>query len=266
MRQGSKLASLLVLIRGETQISLKITHTPPRSPVEELASQGFVVIGLDHRTTAVSVFPDGEVVYGPSVDTTVPALLDDIRDRAADERFVLDQITEWNTNDALFSGHLDLERVGAFGWSLSGATAAELCRTDVRCKAGVNMDGAFWNTNQITTPFLMLHSDTPDITKPDGSPDDRRSVIWQMSSNACLLTTSGTVHYSYSDLPLLVDKETLHSMSGPALHPLLDGQRVNRITATYLVSFFRKYLLNEDDHLLDGPPSQFPEVIEFYRK
>ena len=41
---------------------------------------------------------------------------------------------------------------------------------------------------------------------------------------------------------------------------------MNRITTTYLVSFFKKYLLDEDDHLLDGPPGQFPEVIEFYRK
>lgn len=235
--------------------------------VEELASHGFVVIGLDHRTTVVSVFPDGEVVYGASVDATVPTYLDDIKERAADERFVLDQIAQWHTNDALFGGHLDLARVGAFGWSHGGATTAEFCRTDPRCKAGVNMDGMFWITNLITTPFLMLLSATPYATLPDGS-DDRRPVIWQMSSNACLLTIDGTVHNSYSDQALLFDKETLQTRSGPTLplHPLIDGERVNRITATCLVSFFKKYLLDEDDHLLDGPSRQFPEAIEFYRK
>jgi hypothetical protein len=34
----------------------------------------------------------------------------------------------------------------------------------------------------------------------------------------------------------------------------------------YALSFFNKYLKNQDDHLLDGPSRSFPRVINFMRK
>jgi hypothetical protein len=34
----------------------------------------------------------------------------------------------------------------------------------------------------------------------------------------------------------------------------------------YVVSFFRKHLRNEDDHLLDAPSADYPEVDGFLRK
>ena len=241
------------------------------SKVEELASHGFIVIGLDHRTTYASLFPDGRVVYATASvsESDMSSLLNDLQQRALDERFVIDHATQWNADDPFFGGHLDLQRVGAFGFSIGGATAAELCRTDSRCKAGIGMDGWFLNTNLLTTPFLMFRADTPDVTKPDGKPDDRRSVIQQMTNDAYLARISGTVHWSHSDMPMIADKATMQSLFGGQTvpdHPVIDGVRVNQIVSTYVVSFFKKYLRGDDDHLLDGPPSHFPEVIEFYRK
>ena len=58
--------------------------------------------------------------------------------------FALDQLDRLNTSDpsGRFRGRLDMQRVGAFGHSLSGATALKFCLNDSRCKAGIDIDGA----------------------------------------------------------------------------------------------------------------------------
>ena len=149
---------------------------------------------------------------------------------------------------------------------MGGATAAEVCRTDPRCKAGINMDDGFFVSNLVqtalSTPFMMLRADTPDSAMLFGTPDDRKLVIEKMTHDGYYVRTSGTVHYSFSDMPLIGDV----SSPEPPTHPLIPGVRINQIASAYVVSFFRKYLKDEDDHLLDGPPGVFPEVIEFFKK
>ena len=74
-------------------------------------------------------------------------------------------------------------------------------------------------------------------------------------------------HVSFKDYPLLFQHSVLDShFGGDERHPLIPGVRINQIASTYVLSFFKKYLKNKDDHLLDGPPVEFPEVIEFLRK
>ncbi|MHC1765037.1 MAG: alpha/beta hydrolase family protein [Verrucomicrobiia bacterium] len=238
--------------------------------VEELASHGFIVVGLDHRDTFASVFPDGTVVRGPTFSPTMALILEGIKERATDQQFVMDELSRMNSGDPVFAGRLDLERMGAFGFSAGGATAAEVCRTDPRCKAGINMDGMFFVSNLVqtalSTPFMMLRADNGEVQLPDGPPDDRRLVIEKMTHDGYFVRTSGTVHYSFSDLPLVADKSSFQSNFGSPIHPLIPGVRINQIATAYVLSFFRKYLKDEDDHLLDSLPAEFPEVIEFFKK
>lgn len=241
--------------------------------VEELASHGFVVAGLDHRATFASVFPDGRIVNGQSeYSSTLQGLFAGIQVRSADEKFVMDELGRMNDGDPLFAKRLDLEHIGAFGFSFGGATAAETCRTDSRCKAGINMDGGFFNTNllqtPLTTPFMMLRSDTLDAGPGEipGWTEDRRLVIEKMARDRYFVQTSGTVHWSYSDMPLIAATSAFASgFGGGERHPLIPNVRINQIASAYVVSFFKKYLKDEDDHLLDGPPAEFPEVIEFFK-
>ncbi len=103
---------------------------------EELASWGYVVVGLDTSDTELSVFPDGTVVIGGANSSTVADLDLGIEGRLLDLQFVLDQLEKLNAGDPRLGGRLDLEKIGAFGWDLGGATAAQLCLRDPRCKAG----------------------------------------------------------------------------------------------------------------------------------
>ncbi len=122
---------------------------------EELASHGYVVVTIDHPGETSEVeFPGGRVrtIDLPVDPKTDPqALRTMLSTRIADTRFVLDELT------ALAAGRnpdaearelpenlglaLDLRRVGMYGHSAGGGTAAEAMYEDRRIDAAVNLEG-----------------------------------------------------------------------------------------------------------------------------
>ena len=143
------------------------------SLAEDLASQGYVVVGFDapYRSSVV-VFPDGRVIERApenNADLVSGYEQEQLAGRlveawSADMGFALDQLERLNTYDpsGRLSGRLDLRRVGVFGHSLGGATALQFCRDDSRCKAGIDVDGAPVGSvvgKGVTRPFLFLLGD-----------------------------------------------------------------------------------------------------------
>jgi hypothetical protein len=119
--------------------------------VEDLASHGYVVFGIEHPFDAYAVWlspgrvarfaaalwdrararPKGAVAYQLA---QVPL-------RAADIRFVVDYVIHLaQTHGTRFNGGLDLRHIGAFGHSLGGVAAASACRWDARIRACLNED------------------------------------------------------------------------------------------------------------------------------
>ena len=139
----------------------------------EIASRGFVIAALWHPYgTEVVAFPDGTVLRSNragGMNGVPPGEQGAKLERlgavwADDQRFVLDQLAAWNTQHSVLRGHLDLQRVGAFGHSLGGAAAAQAAYVDRRIDAAINMDGAMFGT--VTTegsrvPFLLLEAERP---------------------------------------------------------------------------------------------------------
>jgi len=77
-----------------------------------------------------------------------------------DNSFVLDNLS--SDNNYIFKEILDLTRVGVMGMSIGGATAGELCKTDPRIKAGINIDGLQYGKHNhigLEVPFMMIYSD-----------------------------------------------------------------------------------------------------------
>ncbi len=146
------------------------------SLLSEIASRGFVIAALWHPySTEVVAFPDGTVLRSNAAGgmNGIPPGEQQARlERlgavwAADQRFVLDQFAAWNTQHSVLRGHLDLQRVGAFGHSLGGAAAAQAAHVDPRIDAAVNMDGAMFGTvtsEGSRVPFLLLESERPVVS------------------------------------------------------------------------------------------------------
>jgi hypothetical protein len=116
---------------------------------EELASHGFVVVGVNHTyETTVTAFIDGRAVpmnpasiggaLGPqtgSYEEVFSQRAAVCEYKAADLASVAGQLERLNTDPAqLLAGRLDLARVAALGHSFGGNAARQWCRTDQRLR------------------------------------------------------------------------------------------------------------------------------------
>ncbi len=141
------------------------------SLAEDLASRGYVVIGVDHpyQVAAVALDDGAMAVYegDAAAGRGEGGISARIEERVADLGYVLDRLTTGAGVEAL-DGHLDLNRVAVVGHSNGGLAAAELCRRDVRVQACVNLDGQAAGGPLGTTtdagvpdqPFLFVTKET----------------------------------------------------------------------------------------------------------
>lgn len=115
--------------------------------VEELASRGYVVVGIDHAYDAAAVvYPDHTAMLKLENLSGFDAYEKKSRLWVEDAKFVLDQIELLNESDhkGILSDRLDMDKVGMFGHSFGGATAAQMLLADNRVKAALNMDGTLY--------------------------------------------------------------------------------------------------------------------------
>jgi hypothetical protein len=240
---------------------------------ENLASQGYVVVGLNTPYTSnLVVLPDGRVILrsplGSIPDSAGPAEADQIANRimavwTQDVIFAMNQLEREDSDpNSPFFHKLDLEHIGVFGHSFGGATAIAVCQVDVRCKAGADLDGTPFSAeaqSAITRPFLFL---TEDYSR---SCDRYCLAIRQMAGsakngNVYNFSVTGAQHFNFSDLPL---------RQVPAVRPLFEAAgysgsinpvRGVQITNAYLLAFFNQYLKAINSSLLAGPSADYPEV------
>ncbi|MGI5346900.1 alpha/beta hydrolase family protein [Streptomyces sp. CA-250714] len=142
------------------------------SVAEELASHGYVVVTIDHPGDATEVeFPDNslrESVLRGDPRTDPPLFRTVIDTRVADTRFVLDQLENLAAERNELGRTLDLRRIGVYGHSAGGTTAAQAMYEDRRIKAAVNMEGFLDHpggelfpvaAHRVDRPLLLLRSD-----------------------------------------------------------------------------------------------------------
>jgi len=253
--------------------------------VEELASHGYVVVGIDHPySSRVMAFPDGRIArrkfvgnedYSSqaAVEAFAKAADQQVEIRAKDASFVLDTLEHLNGNDpdGLLTGSLDLARVGIFGFSLGGGTAAQTCWLDRRFRAGLDMGGliAGESARQGTSaPFFFmfegLYESFPYTSGADISgvgPRKRRDIEFTQKqfelmkrslskSGGYWMVINGIKHLDFCDAPFF----------SPLRRGSANPERIARIIGRYALAFFNEHLRNIEQSLLDGPSPDIPEV------
>jgi len=247
--------------------------------MEELASYGYIVIGIDYAyEAAASVYPDGRVALSKISRTLtsnaqyeehIPLWTDDAT-------FVLNQVEALNRNDSAgrFTGRIDLERIGMLGHSFGGAVTVQMMKKDDRVKAALSMDGGFYGSpfseKGLGKPFFMMYSEETynkvmiaydDVAKQLGGISreafeaPRKEYIQNsgraLAGGGLSLLIPGSKHGSYTDLTLFSPLLGLGSA---------DPRRDHRIVNEFSVAFFDRYLKGKDNSALQALAAKYPEV------
>lgn len=224
----------------------------------ELASHGYIVVGLNHPYDVAAVaLQDGSVARftdGPfALEARQDWVAGRIAERTADALFALDQLQALNTNgDAFFDGHLDFNRVGVMGHSLGGITAAQACLSDPRLHACLNLDGL-----QQGGPFSTSADPVPPeqpfmlITKEEQLHHAIRAVFEATPSQSYRVVIRGATHDHFTDGPLLI----------PSLLPLPNrADRLLALMRSYSLAFFKQALRQQPSALLEKS-AQGPQAV-----
>ncbi|GAA1303614.1 alpha/beta hydrolase family protein [Pseudonocardia xinjiangensis] len=244
--------------------------------VEELASRGYVVVTIDHPASGPIAFPDRTEAPGPPADRAQM-----MRDRVRDVGFVIDHLAGIRAGtDAQRHGlpaglatALDLSRIGMFGHSAGGFTAAEAMIADDRIDAGANLDGSMDPVygeaarRGSSRPFLLMGGGTSgDDARPHNhlhSPD--WAAFWQHSTG-----WKRDVHLPDAEHMSFTDQQVLLPQIDAAL-PLLDGavattigtvdpERSLAAQRAYLTAFFDQHLEGRASALFDGGSPEHPNA------
>ena len=108
------------------------------STAEDLASQGFVVVGVNHPYQVAATKLEGGSVALYQEDLSIPAK---IEERLLDLQFVINRLEQDTKSGTLLDGRLDLDNIGVMGHSNGGLAAVELCKAEPRIDACLNIDG-----------------------------------------------------------------------------------------------------------------------------
>ena len=238
------------------------TRSENQEKFEDLASHGYIVASADHWEVYGTVFPDGRYLHGSSVYAgETSAMLSNsnfaakaFSRRMQDVRIMLADLDRAHAGESVLAGCIDTNNVGLMGFSFGGGVAAEMCRTNEQCRAVVVIDAGAQGADELLRvglqkPFLGMYGtengNTPDV--------NATSFFNKLTQDAFWILISKTVHSSFAygyetTEPSAVNREAQVTMKA------------------YLLSFFDKYLKGQDDHLLDGPSTNFPRIVYFQKK
>ena len=168
---------------------------------------------------------------------------------AEDISFFMDRLENMNNENKILKDKLNLDRIGVFGMSLGGMATSEICLTDKRIKAGINIDGGLFGTLvnvKHQTPFMFLNS--------------RRFLgygklfIGESTVDCYSLSVKDSDHYNFSDYSVY----PVPSVS--FLLGTIDGEKTIEIMNVIVLAFFDKYLKENNDINLIEQAKKYPEI------
>jgi dienelactone hydrolase len=199
----------------------------------DLASHGYVVVGIEHPGDALPVdVGAGRIVAPDPRGLKIVNLV--FRTRVADVRFVLGRLATLRG-----AGRLDLSRVGGFGHSLGGAAMAGAMLAERRIRAGVDLDGRLFGPvirRGLNRPFGIAVGDEPPLPTITAF---RRNTAGPHP----LRKESRTGHQAFTDVVWLAPQLGLDAPTRARLGlGTVDATTAVARQRTWLLQFFDRYL------------------------
>ncbi|MGV4986706.1 alpha/beta hydrolase family protein [Streptomyces sp. NRAIS4] len=219
---------------------------------EELASHGYVVVTIDHPGDASEVeFPDKSIresVFrgNPRTDPTVFRTAIDTR--IADTGFVLDQLEALAAGRSGLGRVLDLRRVGIYGHSAGGTTAAEAMHEDRRIKAAINLEGFLDYPDGKLFPVAEHGADRPLLLLgTDGFPEkEELERSWSIMRRVHRREIDNATHEVFTDYasiaPQLQSASLMTADNRNKLIGAIAPEQSVPLVRGYVRSFFARHL------------------------
>ncbi|CAM4432451.1 hypothetical protein NONI108955_27685 [Nocardia ninae] len=218
--------------------------------IADLASRGFVVLAVDHPyEVAVTELADGTIAtprqHFPDNDPDGSRYMSGQLDvRAADLRFVVDQLQRPDTLGPRLSGRLDTEHVAAVGHSFGGAAAAAALADDPRLMAAANIDGTLYGTlpqRSLRKPFLLVQSDYAETEHSEQFLDGNGSLLARSTAPGFRFEIAEANHYSFTDAPRFL-ADPARFLAAQLLGGARGPRETQRATNDILVAFLQEPL------------------------
>lgn len=195
--------------------------------LQDLASQGYVTVGLHHA---------------PGAETSTII---------ADVERVLDWLEALAPEGAFgwLADRVDFARIAYVGHGTGGGAAVESCRSAGTFRVGVTLGEALPNLSGVHQPFLVVWT-----SHGQGATE---SSVEKTLENACVVRIPEAGHDSVTDLTVWSPLIPMKLTAGTIV-----PDRAHQILAAYLHAFVNKHLNRGGvEPLFEGPSSDFPEVL-----
>ena len=220
---------------------------------EELASQGFIAVSIDHTYGSQAVkFEDGSVAYLNK--EALPSESDPVKFGNAstllvttygeDVATVLDDLEKQNATEGDFKGRLDLEALGLLGHSTGGGGSVSIALKDNRIKALLGLDawvkpiGSDILKQGLEIPALFIRSEQWSI----GPNNVALEMLRKNSEDATLIQMNRTAHVDFSMSYMFSPLMKYIGFSGE-----MGGRKSSEIQKELILDFFDYHLRNPDD-------------------
>jgi len=234
---------------------------------EELASLGYIVVGIDHTYGSVAtVFSDQDIAYLnldalPPRETT-PDFLDYanqlVNTYGLDVTTTLEYLEEMNgdTSSSRFSGKLDLTNIGLLGHSTGGGGDVAVAINDDRIDAVIGLDAWVESIDEteidkgLNIPSLFLRSGSWENGLNNTS---LLALIDNSTYPSVLYQIDGTTHYDFAMVYMYSPLTSAIGFTGSVKSDYLTS-----ILKSMISDFFNETLRNDTNSSID--PDDWEEV------